>query len=87
MNTESHTVTLPIRDYNKLLAIQKEEEGKRADMKKDLDALGTRSREFVSALAFLEDHGLLAEFNTHIAKKYALVYVGLNKEVRMLKED
>lgn len=87
MKTENHTVTLPIADYNKLLEALAVENGKFESMKADLERLHHRSREFVSALSFLEEKGLLAEFNTRTLKRYRLETVDLNRDVKKLVED
>ena len=84
MKIETHTVTIPIDDYNELLTANDKADKKISDNKAHIEELSTRSREFVSALAFLEEKGLLDQFNDRISKKYKLQSVGVNKDYKQL---
>jgi len=87
MKTELHTVTIPVDDYNELLIANKIADEKISANKGHIEKLNTRSREFVSALAFLERKGLLDEFNTEISKSYKLESVGINKDYKKIIES
>lgn len=86
MKKELHIVTIPIADYNELLEANNKAEEKISANKAHIEQLSTRSREFVSALAFIEYKGLLDEFNAKITKSYKLQSVGLNKDYKQLVE-
>ncbi len=87
MNKELHTVTIPMSDYNELLEANKNAEEKISSNVEYVAKLNLRSREFVSALAFLEEKGLLDEFNSKISKSYKLQSVGINKDYKQLVES
>lgn len=84
MKKDLHTVTLPIADYNELLDADRNAKEKILGYRNDMEELGERSREFVSALAFLEDKGLLDEFNASINKAYKLGSVGINTDYKII---
>jgi hypothetical protein len=87
MDAKNHVVTLPMDDYNQLLRANVEADKKIEKNRSEMEKLHQRSREFVSALAFLEEKGLLADFNKKINKSYALEKVGINSEWNRLVND
>lgn len=84
MKRENHTVTIPIADYDELLNANRYADKKISDNKSHIEDLQTKSREFVSALAFLEEKGLLDAFNDKISKRYKLASVGINSDYKQL---
>ena len=86
MKTELHTVTIPISDYNELIKVSELAEEKIAEYRGRMTESQVRSREFVSALAFLEEKGLLDEFNAKISKSYKLREVGKDVTYKQLIE-
>lgn len=87
MDTNNHTVTIPIADYNQLIESEQKAKNEIADNAAQVEKLRVRGREFVSALAFLEEKGLLAEFNAKINKHYKLESVGINKGYKALVDE
>jgi len=84
MKTENHNVIVPMPDYMELINAKNTFDDKLSVKNIELEKLSERSREFVSALAFLEEKGLLDDFNNKISKKYKLESVGFNKQGKIL---
>lgn len=87
MNLDKHKIRLPLSDYNELLKAEQVAKEKIEKNREHMEKLHNRSREFVSALHFMEDKGLLEEFNKKMGKSYKLQSVGKDIEYKMLVND
>lgn len=87
MRVENHNVIIPMPDYTELVNAKNAFEDKLKGKLVELSKLQERSREFVSALAFLEEKGLLDDFNKKMNKLYKLESVGINKDYKKLVND
>lgn len=87
MSFTKQQVIIDLDEYNALKNQESTFDSKLEEMRVKNAKLDFRSREFVSALSFLEDKGLLDEFNKSMNKLYKLESVGLNKTYKKLVSE